>query len=85
MSSLVLIFKFVKTCASGILGVIIVANGISFSFKSLRALSANKRDPLVETITGSTTIGQSFCDVNLFTIISINTGLETIPILIASG
>ena len=74
-----------RTSASGILGVIMSARGISLSIRVFTASSFNSLLPLVETITVSTTILRGLYCSSLSAIILISPESETIPILTASG
>ena len=75
----------VRTSASGILGVITAAKGSSRVVRAVIASSASSLLPLVETITGSTTIFTALYSFSLWAIIRIISGFETIPILTAAG
>ena len=61
------------------------AKGNSLVFRASMACSSIKRAPLVATMTGSTTIFLAEYCFNLLAMVSINSCLETIPILTASG
>ena len=85
ISSCVLISIPESTSASGIFGVITVASGNNLLFNVSIASSLINLDPLVATITGSTTMFLALYCFSLSAIVSINSIDETIPVLIASG
>ena len=66
-------------------GVITVAMGNSFSLMAAIALSFDRAEPLVATITGSITIFFALYFFRLAAITSISAGEGTIPIFTASG
>ena len=74
-----------STCASGIFGVRMSAMGISSSFSTASASRAISREPLVETITGSTTMCSALYSFSLSAITRIRPAEDTMPIFTASG
>ena len=83
LSSLILIPE--STSASGIFGVITLAKGKSFSCIDFIALFSIRFDPLVATITGSSTIFFTLYFTSSYSIASTISGEDTMPIFIASG
>ena len=74
-----------RTSASGILGVRTAARGRSSSFRASTASWEMRREPLVATITGSTTMFLALYCFSLSAITSMRPVEETIPVLTASG
>ena len=74
-----------RLSASGILGVITVASGISFLISTSSASLVMSFLPLVDTITGSNTILTALYFLNSSAISSTMYGSDTIPIFTASG
>ena len=71
--------------ASGILGVITSARGNSSSIRAARALSCIRLEPLVATITGSTTMCSARYSRSLVPMARMMSALDTMPIFTASG
>ena len=71
--------------ASGILGVITSARGNSSSIRAVRALSCIRLEPLVATITGSTTMCSARYSRSLAPMARMMSALDTMPIFTASG
>ena len=71
--------------ASGMLGVITSARGNSSSIRAVRALSCIRLEPLVATITGSTTMCSARYSRSLVPMARMMSALDTMPIFTASG
>ena len=85
ISSAVVMVMPERTWASGMLGVRRVARGSSCSFRASTASSEIRREPLVATITGSTTMFFAPYCLSLSAMTWIRAVEETIPVLTASG
>ena len=85
MSFCVSIARPDSTSASGILGVSTLAIGSRHSFNVSIASSLISLDPLVATMTGSTTILSALYAFNFSAMMRIRGLADTIPILTASG
>ena len=74
-----------STSASGMLGVTMSASGTSASARAETAPSSMRREPLVATITGSTTTLRARCVERRSAMTSMISADETMPTFTAAG